>query len=151
MKTATGGHREPIRLDRIIEVPGALVGTDPYRRWGPILRWAVIGLEFPIMGGPNWHPFDKLDVVVVDITRTQEFYREGPFSARTAARRETQIVASIKTDGLDKFVRRMQIEQSTLGPVSARSGRVSGLQQVKASLGLWRASIRDHGHGGRQD
>jgi hypothetical protein len=110
MKTGAGGHRSPIHLDNIVEVPGGVVGTDPYRRWGPILRWTLIMLELPIKGNANWHPLDKRDVVVTDLAHTQEFYREGPFSASAADSRKSAIVATIQTDGLDQFLRRMQIE-----------------------------------------
>ena len=152
MKTAAGGHRKPIRLDSIIEVPGALVGTDPYRRWGPAIRWTVVVVEFILtLGRSGWFAFNKRDVVVADLSCTQEFYREGPFSARSANSRKAAIVTTIKSEGLDHFLRRMQIEQSTIGPVSAPSGKVSGLQQARASFGLWLESLRDHGHGDRQD
>jgi hypothetical protein len=151
MKTAPGGHRRPIHLDSMVEVPGGVVGTDPYRRWGPTVRWAVIILESPVMLVPHWRPLDKRDVVITDASRTQEFYREGPFSSRAADNKKSAIVAIIKADGLDQFLRRMQIEQSTIGPVYAPSGKVSGLQQAWASLGLLRESFRNHRHDDRQD
>jgi len=158
MKTEAGGHRRPIRLDSVAEVPGGVVGTDPYRRWGPTFRWVVFVLEVPLRFGPNWRPFNKRDVVVTDLSRTEELYREGPFTARAANNRQSVLVTTIKSDGLDHFLRRMQIEQSTIGPVSAPSGKVSGLQQARASLRLWQESLgggskrsRNREQGDRED
>jgi hypothetical protein len=135
MKKAAGGHPRPIRLDSVVEVPGGLVGTDPYRGWGPTIRWTMVLLRLPIV--VRQRPFNKRDVVVTDPSRTREFYREGTFSSWAADRRKMAIATTIKTEGLDQFLRRMQIEQSTIGPVSAPSGRVSGLQEARISMRLW--------------
>lgn len=157
MKTAAGGHHRPIHLDSVVDIPGGAVGTDPYRRWGPAFRWPWAILDaFLSMGQSAMLSFDKRDVVVSDLSFTQEFYREGPSSASAADRRKMAIVTTIKRDGLDQFLRRMQIEQSTIGPVSAPSGKISGLQRVRASLRLWQDSMssgvrRFREHGNRED
>ena len=140
MKTAAGGHQRPIRLDSMVEVPGGVVGTDPYRRWGPIFRWPCAILDtFLARGQGAGSHFNKRDVVVADISRTQEFYREGPYSAWAANNRKTAIATTIKTEGLDSFFRRMQVEQSTIGPVSvtAPSGKVGAVRQARVSFRLW--------------
>ena len=136
-----GDRRKPIRLDNVVEVPGGVVGIDPNRRWGPIVRWTVVVLEAPVRG-VNWRPFDKRDVVVTDWNKKHELYREGPFSSRDASRRQQEVIREIKTDGLATFLRQRQIEESTIGPVSAASGRLSWAQEATLSVRLWWKSLR---------
>jgi hypothetical protein len=141
MKTAPGGHRRPIHLDSVVEVPGGVVGTDPFRRWGPAVRWASVVFLVPIFGA-NWRPFDKRDVVVTDLGGTHEMYREGPFTSSGAQRRQQTIVREITADGPAAFMRGRQIEESTICPVAASSGRPSWTQEVTASLRLWWDRLR---------
>jgi hypothetical protein len=138
MNKAGDGHHRPIHLDSAVDVPGGLVGTDPYRRWGPAIRWPIVILEFIDTFGfsSRWSAFNKRDVVVTDRSFTEEFYREGPFSSWSADRKKTAIAATIKKEGLDQFLRRMQIEQSTIGPVVAPSGRLSLRQETEVSVRL---------------
>ncbi len=58
-----------------------------------------------------------------------------------------EIVTAMKADGLEQFLRRMQIENATIGPVSAPSGELSGLQQARAYLRLAAVARRK----GRED
>src|SRR5271163_1762985 len=120
MNKALGGHRRPIHLDNVVEVPGGVVGTDPFRRWGPAVRWASVVILVPLFGA-NWRPFNKRDVVITDLDRTHEMYREGPFTSGGAQRRQQTIVREITADGLAAFLRLRQIEESTIGPVTAMS------------------------------
>ena len=137
MNKAADGHHKPIHLDSPVDVPGGLVGTDPYRRWGPAFRWPVIIFEIIISAGISGRSaLNKRDVVVTDHSFTKEFYREGPFSSWSADRRKTAIATTIKKEGLDQFLRRMQIEQSTIGPVVAPSGRLSFRQETEVSMRL---------------
>lgn len=141
MDKAPGGHCRSVHLDNVVEVPGGVVGTDPFRRWGPAVRWTSVVILVPIFGA-NWRPFNKRDVVVTDFGRTHEMYREGPFTSSGAQRRQQTIVREITSDGLAAFLRRCQIEESTIGPVTASSGRPSWTQEVTASLGLWWDRLR---------
>lgn len=141
MNAMTGGHRRPIRLDNVIEVPGGVVGTDPYRRWGPTIRWAIVLLELPLLGR-NPRPFNKRDVVVCRLDSETEMYREGPFTSVGAQRRQRTIVREISADGLAAFLRRRQIEESTIGPVTAPSGQPSWIQEAWVGVRLWWDSLR---------
>jgi hypothetical protein len=107
------GHRRPIRLDSMVEVSGGVVGTDPYRRWGPAFRWTVVILE--LLTGARWRPFNKRDVVVTDLSRTQEFYREGPFRAGAADKRKSTIATDIESDGLDQFLAESRLSSQQSG------------------------------------
>jgi hypothetical protein len=142
----------------MVEVQGVVVGTDPYRRWGPTFGWTVVIFEAILsMGQSSLSAFDKRDVVVANLSHTQEFYREGPFTAWAANNRKSAIVRTIKSEGLDQYLPRMQIEHSTIGPVFVPSGRVSVLQRARISLSLWQNSlvggskrIRNHEYGDQE-
>ena len=92
--------------------------------------------------GVNWRPFDKRDVVVTDWSGKHELYREGPFSSGDASRHQQVITREIKGDGLAPFLRQRQIEEGTIEPVSAASGRLSWAQEVTLSVRLWWKSLR---------
>src|SRR5271154_2828932 len=104
MRHPSRGSDEVRRLDNPVQVPGGCVGTDPFRRWGPALRWTSIAIQAPIRG-VNWRPFDKRDVVVTARDGGNELYREGPFTSTGAARRQREIVREITVDGLPAFLR----------------------------------------------
>jgi hypothetical protein len=54
MNTAGKRFSRQIHVDSVVDVQGVLVGTDPYRRWGPVLRWAVVVLELtPLLVVPS--------------------------------------------------------------------------------------------------
>ncbi len=146
MNTASERFSKQIHLDGVVDVRGVLVGTDPYRRWGPIFRWPLALLDGFLSRGMSAKAyFNKRDVVVTDLVRIKEFYREGPFSSMAADRRKMAIVTAIKTDGLDQFLCRVQIDNSTIGPVSAPSGKMSFLEQTRAYLRVttWRNGRKD--------
>ena len=145
MKTTAGRQRKPPHLDSVVEVPGGAVGTDPFRRWGPVVRWTTVVILAPILG-PNWRPFNKRDVVVTDLNGMHEMYREGPLTSGGAQRRQQAIVREITADGMASFLRRRQIEESTIGPVTAASGQPSWMQEATVSVKLWWDRIR----GGRR-
>ena len=138
-----GEGAEEVRqwLDNPVAVPGGVVGTDPFRRWGPTIRWTFVVILAPIFGA-NWRPFNKRDVVVTDLDGTSELYREGPFTSSGAQRRQNGIVEEINADGLAAFLRRRQIEESTIGPVTASSGQPSWMQEVAVSARLWWDRLR---------
>ena len=73
-------------------------------------------------------------------------YREGPFTSGGAERRLQVIVREITADGMTTFLRRRQIEESTIGPVAAASGQQPWMQKATVSLKLWWDRIR----GGRR-
>lgn len=79
----------------------------------------------------------RWDVVVTDPTRTEEFYREGPLSSVAAGKRQAQIVKAIQSDGLDPFLRRVQIEESRIGPVSVDTPSTSPFKYVVSSVRRW--------------
>jgi hypothetical protein len=137
MPKANGTHRRPLHLDNPVEVPGGVIGSEPYRRWGPAVRWAIIVLETPLMGNVNWRPLNKRDVVIVDSTRTEEFYREGPFSSVAASNRQSEIVLAIQSEGLDPFLHRMQIEELRIGPVSVETQSTSPTEYVVSAVRRW--------------
>jgi hypothetical protein len=172
---AAGGHRQPIHLDSVLGLPGGIVGTDPFRRWGSAVRWTSVVILAPIPGA-NWRPFNKRDVVITDVGGTHEMFREGPFTSSDAQRRQQTVVGEISTDGLATFLRRRQIEESTIGPVTASSGQLSWMQghsigdalvgppQRQSIIGIdpalwdgrafrlavgWQAAIRGDGRGSR--
>jgi hypothetical protein len=92
--------------------------------------------------GADWQPFDKRDVVVTDQGGKQELYREGPFTSGSAARRQQLIAREITADGLAAFLRRRQIEESTIGRVSAPTGRPTGAEEAAPSVRLWWDRLR---------
>jgi hypothetical protein len=69
-------------------------------------------------------------------------FREGPFTSSDAQRRQQAIVREITTDGLSTFLRRRQIEESTIGSVAASSGQPSWKQEVTASVMLFWDRLR---------
>jgi len=95
----------------------------------------------PIFGA-NWRPFNKRDVVITDADGTHEMFREGPFTSSDAHRRQQAIVREITTDGLSTFLRRRQIEEATIGSVTASSGQPSWKQEATASVMLFWDRLR---------
>jgi hypothetical protein len=96
------------------DVPGGFVTTElrgGFALVGSILRQAL---------GPSTV---QLDIVVYDATRKHELYREGPFSDVSVNRSLNEILDEIGNLGFDEFLRRRQIANSQIGPVSAPSGR----------------------------
>ena len=91
-----GATSKARQLDNLVEVPGGHVGTDPYRRWGPIFHWTWQLVHLPLWGNPGGS-FDKRDVVVIDSVGNHELYREGPFTAQSALARQRSIVREIGT------------------------------------------------------
>lgn len=102
MKRPGGGTDKAVDLDSSVEVPGGLVGTDPFRRWGRILRWTSVVSLAPIYGA-NWRPFDKRDVVVTDLSGKRELYREGPFPSGGAKRRQEVILRRTQAGSLHRW------------------------------------------------
>jgi len=129
------------KLDNPDVVSGGVVGTDPFRRWGPTARWISVVILAPILGA-NWRPFNKRDVVVTDPSGTDELYREGPFTSSGAQHRQQAIVLEIDADGLATFLRRRQIEESTIGPVSASRSQPSRVQETTVSMRIWWDRLR---------
>jgi hypothetical protein len=141
MSKAHGTHRRPLHLDNPVEVPGGVIGSDPYRRWGPVVRWAIIVLETPLMGNVNWRPLNKRDVVIVDPSRTEEFYRQGPFSANDALTQQKAIVTTVKAVGLAEFLRQAQVKAATIGRVT-KPGEMMGMALVRETVQDSQQSIR---------
>jgi len=141
MSKAYRSHRRPLHLDNPVEVPGGVIGSDPYRRWGPVVRWAIIVLETPLMGSVNWRPLNKRDVVIVDPSRTEEFYRQGPFSAYHALAQQKAILTTVEAIGLADFLRQQQVKEAIIGRVT-RPGEPMGLDLVRETVQDSQQSIR---------
>ncbi len=66
----------------------------------------------------------KRDIVIEDPSRSRELYREGPYDGITVSPPLERILAEIKSDGLDQFLFKHQVEQGRIGPISQPSGHV---------------------------
>jgi hypothetical protein len=105
------------------EVPGGFVTTK--LRGGVPLLDSVIRSSWASARGA------EQDIVIQDESRERELYREGPFNNISVEFPLKRILAEIESKGLDEFLRRRQIENSQIGPVSAPSG----------NMGYWRWAV----------
>jgi hypothetical protein len=77
------------------------------------------------------------DIVIQDETRTRELFREGPYSTISVDLPLRKIVAQIESVGLDEFLRRRQIENAQIGPVTSPTGRPTYLGNFRAMAGTF--------------
>jgi hypothetical protein len=85
-----------------IAVPGGIVTIEPHlSRDGQVPRAKVLLQATTAMGAANV----KRDIVVWDEAHDQQLYRDGPYDSITVNRPLERIVAELKRDGVDAFVR----------------------------------------------
>lgn len=91
------------------------------------------------------------DIVVRDASDGRELYREGPYNAVTVRRPLEGILEELGNSGLDQFLRKRNLEQSRIGPISEATGSPSSSELSKQSIGYWWKSLRDLLSGHRSD
>jgi len=119
-----------------VRVPGAVITIDPYRGRNRVLAWLWITVQVPVRGGA-WSPLDKVDIVIWDESKRTVLFREGPHSAREAARRKAEVLAEVEAEGVGEFLRSQQVAESRIGPVSVQVPRASPTRYVVASIRRW--------------
>jgi hypothetical protein len=104
-----------------IEVPGGVVLIDLRRQKGRVVTWLRIALN----------AFDELDlkrdIVIQDASRSRELYREGPYDGILVTQPLERILAEIRSEGLDQFLFKRQVEWARIGLISQPSGQIVGL------------------------
>jgi hypothetical protein len=111
-----------------IEVPGGVVSIDPRKGTSGIDLWSKLLLS------ALWRSYFaaermERDIVVRDETRQRELYREGPYDAITVVQPLERLLAEIRFNGLDAFLRTRQVATSRAGPLGL-PGRVGIWGQV---------------------
>jgi hypothetical protein len=133
---AAGGAHQCVSMEVVVrsqklpastEVPGGVVTT--------VVRWRSV--IWPLLDLGRYAGGVSRDIVIRDSTGARELYREGPYNQITVNRPLNRILAEIEAEGLESFLRKRQIEQGQIGPISERSDRVS---LTKATVGYERAA-----------
>ncbi len=93
----------------------------------------------------------RRDVVVRDASDNRELYREGPYNAITVQRPLEGILQELEQSGLDQFLRKRNLEQSRIGPISEPTGSLSSIELSRQSIGYSWRSLRDLLSGHKSD
>jgi hypothetical protein len=133
-----------------ILVPGGVITIDLNRSWNPILRWILMAIQVPIRGY-NWVSLITRDIVITDAAGERELYREGPSNNITVDRPLDALVAEIKRDGLDQFLLKRPIADSSTSPLSISSGCVDRSELTKQSFLYTCERLRDEAKRVRTD
>ncbi len=82
------------------------------------------------------------DIVITDEKQRREIYREGPYSQMSVASPLNAIMEEIERDGLQRFLQKRHMTESTTGPLSVATGRAGGFEALKLSTRYWYDRLR---------
>lgn len=116
-----------------VRVPGAVITIDPYHGRNRVFAWLWIAVRLPVHG-VNWKPLESRDVVIFDDRGKAALFREGPYSSRVATSRMAEVVAQVKAVGIKEFLRKEQVAEGKIGPISVNVPTTSPAKFVIDSI-----------------
>jgi len=134
------GHADHVSMSASgVLVPGGVITIDLSRDRNPLWTWLRVIGRFLLVGGDELRL--KRDIVIQDVSRGRELYREGPYNGITVVPALKRIESEIKSEGMNQFLFKRQAEDSRIGPISRPSGQVGFWSTTAGSIRYYRQRL----------